>query len=360
MIFFRLLLPLISIIFFISCSESGSEKFDNETLPNARGADGEIIIVIDSTKNAGPVGEILRDIFRASIPGLPQPEPYFNARFVRPQAVNSVLRLVKSLVYVATIDDNTQGGRILMRNFTDNSIQQIKSKPDLFMLPRPNQFAKGQDVLHLFGKNDVELLNNLEKNKQSIRDRFINVEKERRLESLRKNSKKELSKDLLSKHDFKLLIPFGYDLAKEDSNFVWLRQFDQRIDKNIFIYYQDYRSQELFTAENILRLRNGIGKKYIKDIEVPRIFMTTEERFPPESKEINFKGKYAVESRGLWKLSDLSRGGAFLSYVLVDEELNRIYYIEGYVDSPGEDKRNTMMELESILSTFQTKAEVES
>jgi len=69
-------------------------------------------------------------------------------------------------------------------------------------------------------------------------------------------------------------------------------------------------------------------------------------------KEVNFKGKYAKEIRGLWMLNDISSGGPFLSYTFVDESQKRIYYIEGYVYAPADDKRIPMQEMEIILKSF--------
>ena len=44
----------------ISCSSEGSNS--NSTKPKARGSIGEIILVIDSAKYAGPVGDALKDV----------------------------------------------------------------------------------------------------------------------------------------------------------------------------------------------------------------------------------------------------------------------------------------------------------
>jgi hypothetical protein len=304
------------------------------------------------------VGDALRDIFLEPIPGLPQEEAYFNPRFVRPQDLNSVLKLVKNLVYVATLDDKTPGGQILLRNFTKNSIERIKKDPSLFMFSKSDQFARGQEVLHLFGNNDQELVENLYENEEKLREHFLKLERKRLRSSLFKTrERKKLENVIRKKHDFHIRIPYEYELAKQQDNFVWLRHYDQVVDKNIYIFYKNYESEDVFQAEEIVDLRNEIGQTYLKDVEKPDIYMTTEERFLPETQEVNFNGKYAIQSRSLWKLSDLSRGGPFLSYIFVDEELNRLYYIEGYIDSPGVDKRDNIIELNALLHTFLTKNE---
>ena len=80
--------------------------------------------------------------------------------------------------------------------------------------------------------------------------------------------------------------------------------------------------------------------------------MTIQDVFPINSKKINFKGNYSIESKGLWKLSDISAGGPFHSIIFYDSEKMRMYYMEGYVYAPGLKKRDLMQEISSILWTF--------
>ena len=84
--------------------------------------------------------------------------------------------------------------------------------------------------------------------------------------------------------------------------------------------------------------------------------MERQEVIPALQKDVTFNGVYAVETRALWRLSNYQRGGPFVSYTFVDESLNRLYYVEAYVDSPGKDKRKTMNEFEVILDSFRTAA----
>ena len=51
-------------------------------------------------------------------------------------------------------------------------------------------------------------------------------------------------------------------------------------------------------------------------------------------------------------------GGPFVSYAMVDEANGKFYYVEGFTFSPSKDQREIMRELETILSTFRTSAEL--
>jgi hypothetical protein len=66
---------------------------------------------------------------------------------------------------------------------------------------------------------------------------------------------------------------------------------------------------------------------------------------------VNLNGNYALETRGLWKYSNNSRGGAFVSYLFADEQEGALYYLEGYLDNPGKDKREPIRLIETILGT---------
>ena len=333
---------------------------DVSNLPPARGEIGEIIMVIDSVKRGGPVGLELRRIFTGVFPGLPQDEPAFTVRYVAPRSMNNVLRNAKNLIFVATLDDESLDGQYLLRSFTQKSKDRINNDPSLYMLSKPDEFARGQEVLHLFGKNDAELLNNIRKNRTKIRNHFELVEKKRLLQVLYAKEVTGISQTLLRDSKYTIRIPFGYELAQVKDNFAWIRQIDEGVDKMIFIYYEDYTSAAVFEENNVLDFRNTITKTHLRDIEYKHVHVTTQtvSAAPFETIETNFNQKYALETRGLWKLSDDSRGGPFLSYTFVDKELNRLYYIEGMVDSPGNLKRDFMREIEVILSTFRTEAEV--
>lgn len=344
------------IIFLSACSENGRET---SLLPPARGEAGEILLVVDSTYWNGPIGDALRQTFRISVEGLPQNEPMFTLRYIDPLQLNSVLRSAKNMIFVTTMEGKSLANRQLKSSFTKESLDRIENNEELFMLTKEDEFAHGQHIMHLFGQNAEILEENISENKESLREYFNEVERNRLIKDLyAAKEQKSLAKNLMKKHEFSLRIPFGYDLAKNEENFVWLRQLGD-IEKNIFVAYKDYDSEGLFSADSILSLRESIGKKYIFDKDKKDLYLTTQRIVPLDTTVVNFNGKYAVEAKGLWKLSDNSLGGPFVSYTFVDESLNRLYYIEGFVAAPGEDKLEPMREMEAILSTFTTKSEKE-
>ena len=349
----------IFLVLLLSCTG----KNGNGLLPSAAGRPGEMILVMDSSQWKGELGKELRNIFREEVAGLPRPEPQFTLNHVEPQGFNSVLKTVKNLVLVTTLDKETPATRILKGYFTKSSLEKIQTNPNLFVYTSADEYAKGQTVMYLFGRDEETLMGHLRENGDKLLAHFNNVEKKRLRQTLYKSKAVKGISDMLKReHQCSLKVPFGYQLAHSDSNFVWIRQIDAEIDKNLFIAYTDYRDTTDFKKENIIRLRDYFAKSQLfEDPAIPNSYIITETQVPfvpVATQNITFNRKFAVETRGLWKTVNLSMGGPFVSYTFVDESLNRLYYIEGFTYSPGKDQRETIRELETILWTFQVSGEI--
>ncbi|WP_187696318.1 DUF4837 family protein [Xanthovirga aplysinae] len=352
------LLLIIPAILIMSCSGNGDKKKNTSLLPVARGKTGEIILIMDSAQWAGPLGEAIKGVFLEVSPGLPQPESMFSLHQVNPGSMTSLLKQSKNLIYVTTLDNRSTANQEIRSTFTQASIERIKNDPELYMYTKENEFARGQEILFLFGQTEEQLIAQLTENKNKLQDNFNKVERDRMITSLDKGTKESgIMKSLMKEHGFKITIPMGYQLAMDSADFVWIRNPDQEVDKSIFITWMDYKSEKAFEKDSLLNLRERIGKKYIYANDRSDSYITTEDRVPVNSKQMSFNGKYAVELRGLWKLQRGFMGGPFLSYAFVDKATNRLYYIEGFLYSPGKRKVNSVRELESILWTFKTKDE---
>ena len=50
--------------------------------------------------------------------------------------------------------------------------EPIESDPSLFMYAKQDEFARGQEVLHLFGETEEILLQNIANNKEKLQMKF--------------------------------------------------------------------------------------------------------------------------------------------------------------------------------------------
>ena len=342
------------VILLSACDGAGNRS---DMLPEAKGAEGELVLVMDSMQVETKIGEELKEIFLSYIPGLPQNEPYFTVRRVDPFTLNNILRSAKNMVFVTTFDNTSRSGRKLQSFWTSNSIEELRENPDLFMYYKQDEFAKGQEILHLFSLSADSLASKLAENRDRIRSHFHEIEVQRIADKLfQAKTETGISNTMLENHQAFMKIPFGYEISKNEQNFMWIRQLDPEVDKSLIIAYKDYVSEDAFSAESIRAYRDQLTQKHIADDST--VYMTTEKLVPLYTKTINLNGKYATEARGLWKLTNNTMGGGFLSYTFVDEELGRLYYIEGFIYCPGKKKRPYIREMEAILKTFRTASEL--
>lgn len=333
------------------------ETSGDSNLPRASSVPDEILVVMDSAKWQGAIGEKLRNTFAAPVPGLPQEEAAFNVRYVSPRHFKGFMKHYPNIVFVTTLDDNSPDSRVMRTYFTENSLQQIRQNPDMFMFTRTNEYARGQEVLHLFAQTEEGLLQKLETNESRLRSYFVGFERDRLSRKLFTGlPEKKLSEYVEREHGFRMEFPLGYKVAIEGDDFIWVRLLDQAEDRSVWVGYRDYDNEEVFTEENILKLRVDIARRYIFGND-STTYMRTERDVPVHTREVNFKGRYAVETRGLWRLNNMVMGGPFVSYTFVDEASNRLYYIEGFVYAPGEKKRPLIREVEAILHTFKTSSQ---
>lgn len=350
----KVLIILFALFTFACGSEKGSKTDKKTHLPVARGSANVILAVMDTNQWNGKLGETLKDIFAASVPGLPQDEPYFKIRNINPLKMNTILKSGKNMLFVSTLDKRGAMSSAMRKYFTPASLEKIKKDTALYKLTQKDMFARGQEIVHLFGQTEEQLIHHLQVNKSLLRNYFLKIENDRLSKSLFKVREKQIERNLEDQRGFTFNIPYGYDLAKSEKNFVWLRQLDPEYEKDVFVYFKPFDSQEPF--EDVMAYREEITSTYMSDIQKPEIYMTLQKENRSVS-EVNFLGNYAKETRGLWKLTDISSGGPFVSYLFVSKEQKRIYYVEGYVYAPSKDKRVFMQEVEAIVNTFRIAKE---
>ncbi len=330
-----------------------------ENLPSASGLSGDMYVVMDSTQWKGPLGDVIDSLFRTEMQGLPREEPIFDVRWIDPRKLNFVLKQRRNLIFVVSLDQRTSGANMLKGLFTPKSLQKIKTDPNSYVLTTSDVYAKGQEVMYLYGSTQEELINNIRTKGHYLVEHFNRKEKERLSVSLFKSGQLKGISDWLEKNmACSIKIPFGYKLVINNKEFLWVRQINTSDDKDVFIASVPYHSKDQFKKENLIELRDSFCKKYLfEDPDVANSYLLTETTIPfipITTKEISLNGRYAVEMRGLWRANNFSMGGPFLSYAIVDEPEGKFYYIEGFTFSPSKDQREIMRELETILGTFKT------
>jgi hypothetical protein len=192
----------------------------------------------------------------------------------------------------------------------------------------------------------------LRENKESLQNYFNEVERKRLLADLKKSPERGIMTYLMDTMNIDMIIPFGFDVAEKEDDFVWLRQLGNKEENNIWMVKMPYTNQSVFNLDSIVSFRNALAKEYITDKDIDSLFLTTQQELPIEKTVTTLNGNYAVQLKGLWKYSDNSRGGAFIGYLTANEDTGELFYVEAYLDNPGESKREPMRYLKTILKTI--------
>ena len=247
----RFLPVLILAIVLAACGEKG------KNIPLATGLVGDLYVVMDSAQRKGPIGRILDSLLQAEMPGLPREEPIFRIHWVDARRYNYVLKERRNLIFVTTLDRRGDGAAIVRRMFTPESLETIRKNPDDFFTTRSDVNARNQEIAFVYGTDEATLVKNLRSKGSQMVTHFNVRERQRQTTGLFKSGQMKGIMDILIK-DFScsMKIPFGYKLAYQQPDFIWVRQINPRDDKDIFISRKPYTSQEDFSLKNLIAFRD--------------------------------------------------------------------------------------------------------
>ena len=312
-----LIIPLfLAFLFFQSCQSK------TNGLPPSTGKTLEIIVVTNNKAQwNGNIGDTIRAFFGQEQIGLPQSEALFSMVNLPEE---SFLKMYQANRDILILD-------------ISNKIKtaQIENKKDLWSSP--------QRVIKISAPDENSFYKIFNENKTGIMELYNQVERERMQKTFETAENISLVNSIKEKFNFSLVLPSAYRLAKQDSNFMWIRKETLEDSQGILIYSYPYIHTNAFDRDVIINLRNQMTSRYIPG-PTDGSFMTVAD-----------DGIFAVETRGLWETKGDFMGGPFLSYTFVDEASNRVITLDSYVYAPGQNKRDLLKQLEAILYSFNKK-----
>jgi hypothetical protein len=314
--------------FMFSCKEK--EQQDDAQKESA-GRVNTLSVIIDKKLWEGEVGDSIRQYFAAPVDGLPQQEPLFTLKQYNTELFSGFIKSTRIALIV-----------------------QRSEKP--FFEIRENEFARPQTTIHVQAPTVSEILDLFEKNHLNMISAF---KKQELAETFRRIQKAPLDLTRVErKFGISLKVPDAYKFIIEKENFIWLRKETQSGNNSLLIYewpLEDWSNDTVSVVQNIIKMRDSIGKQYIEGV-LPNTFMTTEEAYAPYFFEIRLNGKPTYETKGTWELKNDFMGGPFINYAIRDEANNRYLVLEGFCYNPSSSKRDLMHELEAIIKSVKFKS----
>ena len=292
------------ILFATSCDHSKLS-----TKPAHTGSPGEILIVAENNLWDAGLDTLIYNTFEFYMPMLPQGEPAFRVLHYTSKQFSMILERHRNIAVIKT-DPKRPYGQPIFRVVKD-------------------KWAKNQLVIEVEA-NSLEEINSLFKENSANLIALLNKKENERLQArFSVYSANGLMELVNRKFDINLIIPEGFKIAKDTTNFLWLHREKSQskgnnmyfVITNLLIYYSPHESDSSFTEKNLLKWRDY----YVKNIPATseNSYMKTVYSFEdmnlyPEGEDVEIDGQYGRFIRGLWNMENDFMGGPFVSLSTYD------------------------------------------
>jgi hypothetical protein len=316
----RIFKAFLAVLILVSC-----DKDVKNFKPQSSGRINSISVIIDKPSWDGKIGDAIRDKYASEFIGLPQVEEAFTLNYIPYEAFTGFGRTARNVIYIN------------------------KKKQDKPRMIR-DRYARPQLFLEVSGLDNESIIQGISSSFEFSSAQFQNGEitenKNRILNSLLKDTG-------LDSLNISLKIPSAYSLFKNESETVWLQKPLKNGTSNLII--KDLKSPvsdfEKINLNDVISLRDSIGKEFIPG-RVENSYMITEKEYLPYISYQTVNGFEAIETRGTWEVKGDYMGGPFINYIIKDTLNNSLLYVEGFVFSPSQRKRDKMIELEAVIKSM--------
>lgn len=293
--------------------------------PQSSGRINSISVIIDKSSWDGKIGDAIREKYASEFVGLPQVEEAFTLNYIPYEAFTGFGRTARNVIYI-------------------NKKKQDKPRMIRDRYARPQLFL---EVSGLDNESIIKgILSSFEFSSTQFQNGEITENKNRILNSLLKDTG-------LDSLNISLKIPSAYSVFKNELETVWLQKPLKNGTSNLII--KDLNSSvsdfEKINLNDVVSLRDSIGKEFIPG-RVENSYMITEKEYLPYISYQSVNGFEAIETRGTWEVKGDYMGGPFINYIIKDTLNKSLLYVEGFVFSPSQRKRDKMIELEAVIKSM--------
>ncbi|OQA00312.1 MAG: hypothetical protein BWY70_00741 [Bacteroidetes bacterium ADurb.Bin408] len=315
---------LVCLILSISC------KNNNSGLPSSTGKTAEVLFVIDRFHWDGTAGNNIKQIFTAEYQVLNQPEPLFNLAHIEPGDFSKIFQSHRNIIIVEIKDSISKD----------------------MMEIRKDVWAQPQLVIKMVSQTPGGFVEMLEKHSKQIIALLYETERKRMQKSFSNEQDMSLTNALQQGFGFSMTLPKGYFMAKKSGDFCWIRRETEETSMGLLVYTYPYTDTISFNSTYILNLRDSLTRIHIPGPRDGSFMQVSHKVVLPVSKKTTFNNRFAVETRGLWDMKGDFMGGPFINYTFTDSTQQKIITLDGFVYAPRFDKRNYIIQLESIIFSY--------
>lgn len=313
---------LFIVLLLVSCQNKVDRK--DAYVPESSGNLNHVTIVMPEKEWNSSLGESVRTELQQIYEGLPVDEPQYSLNYLNPKTFTGFARQGRNVVWFQ------------------------KDSTARFQLAQ-NQFARPQIVALITGE-DAEIQEYyLQENATLLRQTIAENERKEKIRRISKSLTTE--KTLLNRFGIQLKYPSAYETVKDTINFVWIQKPVRKGHLNLIVYsLEEDRLGDKF-SEQILDIRDSIGKAHVPG-RLKGSYFITERAFRPYFYKTQLDGKSAYLTKGTWEVANDFMAGPYINYAILDSISKRWIVVEGFAFAPSANKRDYMFELNTIISSF--------
>lgn len=258
------------------------------------------------------------------------------------------LKNSKNIFIMGRLDSKSPVSLNVRNLLNDEIIEGVKTGK-YFYIPKIDVWTGKQYVLFLVASSVDDMIQKIvdlgDLAYQDFRKYYFGRLKDRMFKRM---ERKKLEEYIADHFPFTMRVQHDYFIADEnlEENYVWIRRFDP--DRSILVHWIPKTDDFQLTSRWVIDERNRLASSvYHGDVIVE-----------DETKafSINFKGWNAIKLEGTWRNDSLVVGGPFRNISFVDQETNRIYMIDYYVQAIGKRKVPFLDQLNVIIYTFKVQS----
>lgn len=327
------------------------------SLKPARGPEDEIYVVADSSEYVS-LKPVMDSTFEKII-NTPLPEKIFTIKRISVNQLDN-FKYRKNIIFVAPLNSGSETSKFI-NTVVDTAVKtKIVADSDI-IVRKYNLWAKGQLVMVLTAPDMNSLVSKISRNAGDLLYSYQKISDKRLFSSLynAQYEQENIEGKFLKKYGWIIYVQADFKVAIDDSvnHFVWLRRSPgSDMERWIFVHWIDNASPVYLNPDSIRAIRNRMTKKYYQTAEDSGYVVIAQDYYT--TNEVNFNGRYALLTQGLWDLNIKGMGGPFVNYTFYDEKTGRIYMLDGSVYAPRYYKRNLIQQMDVTLQSFMTAAQI--
>ena len=310
------------LIIFLASTILSCDNTQSTYKPLSSGRIHSLSVVVDSKEWNSKIGDEIRKVYADEYLGLPQVEERFSLSHIDYETFSGFARTSRNIIYINK--RNKQGYTVVK-----------------------NKYARPQVFLEISGLNEAQIINQIKASKDDGITAFAKgeiIENQRRI-----LQSPLIQKDLKNDFGIELTMPSAYQMFKKDKNAIWFQKPTKYGTSNILI--SNLNPLNSIELEQVIKIRDSVSKNFVPG-RIEETYMITEKAYLPVFKRTVVKNFESFETRGTWEVQGDFMGGPFINYLVKDSINDRTLYIEGFVFSPSQRKRDNIIELEAIIKTL--------